>query len=309
VAIRKGKLAATEQRNPRSRGLDLMSAAQILRVMAREDARVPAVVRRQLKQIERGVEAIVRAIRGGGRLIYAGTGTSGRLAVLDAAECPPTFGVSRGTISAVIAGGKRALTKSVEGAEDSAAGGARDLAKKHVSNKDAVVGLAASGSTPYVLGALRYARRRGAVTIGVTSNPRSPLARAANILIALETGPEVITGSTRMKAGTAQKLVLNMLSTAAMARLGHVYDNWMIDVALGNRKLWRRAERILAQAAPAAPQRVARALRQAGRAARPRQHALRVALIMLKKKLNAAEAAQRLRQARGDLRRALGELR
>jgi N-acetylmuramic acid 6-phosphate etherase len=309
VGNRKPKLAPTEQRNSRSHGLDRMSAAKILRVIQSEDARIPLAIAKELPKIARAVDAIVRALRAGGRLIYAGAGTSGRLAVLDASECPPTFGVSRETVVAVIAGGARALTHAVEGAEDSAAQGAKDLAKRRVSRRDVVVGIAASGSTPYVLGALQYARRKGAATIGVTSNPRSAIAGEVNILIAPQTGPEVITGSTRMKAGTAQKLVLNMLSTAAMVRLGHVYDNWMIDVALTNRKLQRRAARILQEASGAAPNEAARALRQAARVAGPRRHALRVALIMLKKRIPAAEALERLHVADGNLRRALGESR
>ncbi len=286
-----------------------MSAAEILRVINQEDVKVAKAIRRELPRITRAVDAIVRALRNGGRLIYVGAGTSGRLAVLDAAECPPTFGVPRGTVVAVIAGGLRALTHAVEGAEDSAAQGARDLAARRVSQRDAVVGIAASGSTPYVLGALRYARRRGAATIGITSSPRSPIAREAAILIAPQTGPEVITGSTRMKAGTAQKLVLNMLSTAAMVRLGHVYDNWMIDMALTNRKLQRRAARILGQASGTTSQDAARALRQARRTVGPRGHALRVALVMLKTGVSTAAARKRLRDAKGDLRRALGESR
>jgi N-acetylmuramic acid 6-phosphate etherase len=286
-----------------------MSTADILRTIQREDAEIPRAIAKELPQISRAVDVIVRAIRAGGRLIYVGAGTSGRLAVLDAAECPPTFGVSRNTVVAVIAGGLRALTHAVEGAEDSAAQGARDLRRKRVSRRDVVVGIAASGATPYVLGALRYARGKGAATIGVTSNPRSPIAREVKILIAPQTGLEVITGSTRMKAGTAQKLVLNMLSTAAMVRLGHVYGNWMIDVALTNRKLERRAARILVEASGATPSEAALALRQAARIATPRGHALRVALIMLKKHLSPADAEKRMRAARGNVRLALGESR
>ncbi len=277
-----------------------MATRQILRIINREDARVAAAVSRELAQISRAVEAIVRARGRGGRLIYVGAGTSGRLATLDATECPPTFGTAPRLVQAVLAGGRRALTHAVEGAEDSATQGARDLAGRKITAKDVVVGLTASGSTPYVLGALTYARRRRAVTVGVTSNRRSPLARLAAITIAPQVGPEVIAGSTRMKAGTAQKLVLNMLSTAALVRLGHVYDNWMIDVALTNRKLRRRGLRILEQAAGASVSSAARALRQAN-------HDLRVALVMLKTHSGAAVARRRLRQAGGNLRKAVGE--
>ncbi len=266
-----------------------------------------AAVARELPKVTRAVDAIVRALRRGGRLIYVGAGTSGRLATLDAAECPPTFGVPPRLVEAVVAGGRRALTQAVEGAEDSAAQGAKDLAAKKITANDVVVGLTASGSTPYVLGALAYAKRRGAVAVGVTSNRRSPLARLAGIIIAPQVGPEVIAGSTRMKAGTAQKLVLNMLTTAAMARLGHVYDNWMIDVALSSQKLRQRGLRILEQATGASTAEAQRALRQVRRASRQRKHDLRLALIMLKTGADVAEARRRLNRAGGDLRKALGE--
>ncbi len=296
----RAKPRATEQRNPRSRKLDLLSTREVLRVVNREDARVAPAVARELPQIARAVDAIARGLRRGGRLVYVGAGTSGRLATLDAAECPPTFGVPPRMVQAVVAGGQKALVRAVEGTEDSVTQGARDLAAKKVTANDVVVGLTASGSTPYVLGALGYARRRGAVTVGLTSNRRSLLARVATITIAPQTGPEVIAGSTRMKAGTAQKLVLNMLSTAAMVRLGRVYDNWMIDVALTNRKLRQRGLRILEQASGASVSKAERALRQAG-------HDLRVALVMLKTSRDATEARRRLRAARGNLRKALRE--
>ena len=250
--------------------------------------------------IERAVEAIVRSLRAGGRLIYVGAGTSGRLATLDAAECPPTFGVSPQLVQAVVAGGRRALTRAVEAAEDSAAQGARDLTAKRVSRRDAVVGLTASGTTPYVLGALKLSRQRGAVTIGVTARRHAPISRVAEITIAPETGPELIHGSTRMKAGTAQKTVLNTLSTAALVRLGHVYNNWMVDVAMSNHKLRGRGLRILREATGASEAEAARALAQS-------RGKMRIALVMLKTGANATEAALRLKRADGDLRRALGE--
>ena len=243
---------------------------------------------------------MVRALRAGGRIIYVGAGTSGRLAALDAAEVPPTFGVSPRAFQAVLAGGRRALSGAVEGAEDSTKNGAKDMDAMRVTKHDAVIGLTASGSTPYVFAALKKARKAGAATIGVTSNLRSPIARIARILIAPGTGPEAIAGSTRLKAGTAQKLVLNMLSTTTMVRLGHVYDNWMIGVALTNKKLHRRGVRILEQASGANVSDAERALRQSG-------HDLCVALIMLKRKTGSAEARLRLRNAHGDLRAALGE--
>jgi N-acetylmuramic acid 6-phosphate etherase len=201
-------------------------------------------------------------------------------------------------VQAVIAGGRRALTRAVEGAEDNHTQGARDLTKQRLNSSDVVVGITASGSTPYVLGALEFARRRKAVTIGITSNPRTPITRAAKISIVTPTGPEIITGSTRMKAGTAQKLVLNMLSTAAMIRMGRVYDNWMIGVTLTNRKLQARGLRILVEASGATVAEATRALRQSG-------HNLDVALIMVKGGVSARDARRKLQAAQGNLREAL----
>jgi len=268
--------------------------------MNREDRKVAAAVGRKLPAIARAVDAIVAAMRAGGRLIYVGAGSSGRMAVLDAAECPPTFGISRKRMTALIAGGRSAVTGAVEGAEDSAANGARDLRRLKLGRKDVVVGIAASGTTPYVLSAIEYARARGAMTVAVTSNGHMPLARLAKIAIALEVGPEVLTGSTRLKAGTSQKMVLNMLSTAAMARLGHVYENLMIDALLTNEKLQERAVRILMEASGASVSAAEDALRAAG-------HSMRVGLVMLKLGVDAEEARKRLKAARDDLRRALGE--
>lgn len=241
---------------------------------------------------------MAHALDSGGRVIYIGAGTSGRLATLDASEIPPTFGVPPNWFQAVIAGGRKALANAVEGAEDSSTQGSKDIASKHITRRDVVVGITASGSTPYVLGALARARKMGAVTIGITSNRRSPLERAVKILIAPKTGPEALAGSTRLKAGTAQKLVLNMLSTATMVRLGRVYGNWMIGVALTNQKLKRRGLRIMEQAAGASVSEAARALRQAG-------HDPCVAFVMLKRKVSAAEARRDLRAARGNVRRAV----
>jgi N-acetylmuramic acid 6-phosphate etherase len=218
--------------------------------------------------------------------------------MLDAAELPPTFGTSALMVQAVIAGSRRAHRHSVEGAEDDRAQGARDLAGKKVNANDVVVGITASGSTPYVLGAIEFARLRKAVTIGITSNPGTPIAHIAKISIVTPTGPEVITGSTRMKAGTAQKMVLNMLSSASMIRMGRVYDNWMIGVALTNRKLQSRGLRILAEASGATVEEATHALRQSG-------HRMDVALIMLKKDLSAQEAKRRLGQAHGNVHNAL----
>src|SRR6266853_135593 len=288
----------TEQRNPRTRGLDKKLTLEIVRAIHREDATVATAIAGALPAIARAVSAIAQAFHQGGRLFYVGAGTSGRLAALDAAEIPPTFGTPARMVQAVIAGGRRALTHAVEGAEDNRARGARDLATRGLNRNDVVVGITASGSTPYVLGAVEFARRRGAVTIGVTSNPRTSIAEMAKISMVTPTGPEVITGSTRMKAGTAQKMVLNMLSTAAMIRLGRVYDNWMIGVALTNQKLQARGLRILTAASGATVAEATRALRQSG-------HNMGIALIMLKSGAPAREAQRRLREAGGNVRRAL----
>ena len=294
------KERATELRNPRTHGLDLRSTREILAAINREDASVARVVGRELTSITKAADSMVNSLRSGGRVFYVGAGTSGRLATLDAAELPPTFGISRHAVQAIIAGGRRALTDAVEGAEDSAEQGARDLAARRMSKRDVVIGIAASGGTPYVLGALNEARRAGAVTVGVTSNRKSAIAERADILIAVETGPEAISGSTRMKAGTAQKMVLNMLSTAAMVKLGRVYDNWMIGVAQTNSKLKARAARILEEASGADARAVEHALRLAG-------HDLRVALVMLKRRADVNEARLKLRRAKDNLREALGE--
>src|SRR5437879_4875109 len=227
----------TEQRNAASQNLDRMTAMEIVRLMNREDRKVAIAVRRELPAIARAVDAIVSGIRKGGRLLYVGAGSSGRMAVLDAAECPPTFGTSPKLVQALIAGGRPAVTGAVEGAEDSRENGERDLRAKKLTRRDVVVGITASGTTPYVLSALKYARKKGATTVAITVNPRTPVARVANVVIAPKVGPEILTGSTRLKAGTAQKMVLNMLSTAAMARLGHVYENLMIDVKPSNQKV------------------------------------------------------------------------
>ncbi|HEY4710860.1 MAG TPA: N-acetylmuramic acid 6-phosphate etherase [Candidatus Acidoferrales bacterium] len=286
------KAARTEQRNSRSRGLDQRSTLDILRVINREDSTVAESVRRELPHIARAVDAIAKSLEHGGTLFYIGAGTSGRLGVLDASECPPTFGTPPRMVRAIIAGGDRALRHPIEGAEDSAANGARDLRRAGLLGRDVVVGIAASGSTAYVLGALAFARQKGAVTIGLTSNPRSPVARRAKISIAPDTGPEAIAGSTRMKAGTAQKMVLNMLSSAAMVRIGRIYGNWMVHVALTNQKLRRRGARILEEAAGVSPSTAEHALRQAG-------HNLPAALVMLKTGSSAREARQRLAAAGG----------
>jgi N-acetylmuramic acid 6-phosphate etherase len=300
MGLEKKDARSTEQRLAASKQLDRMTALEIVRLMNREDREVAAAVGRELPAIARAVDAIVTAMRQGGRLIYVGAGSSGRMAVLDAAECPPTFGISREQMVALIAGGRRAVTGAVEGAEDSAENGARDLRRLRLGSKDVVVGIAASGTTPYVLGAMKFARGRGATTIAVMANRDMPLARLAKIAIAVGVGAEVLTGSTRLKAGTSQKLVLNMLSTAVMVRLGHAYENLMIDAVLTNEKLEGRAVRILMEASGARGSAAEDALRAAG-------HSMRVALVMLKLGVGAREARKKLLAARSDLRKALAE--
>lgn len=297
---RRAERPQTEQRNPASKNLDRMPAIEIVRLMNREDRKVAGAVAREIPAVARAVNAIVRRMEKGGRLIYVGAGTSGRIAMLDASECPPTFGVSSEIVHALIAGGAKAVTGAVEGAEDSTSYAVRDLRRVRLSGKDAVVGVAASGTTPYVLAAIRFAKKRNALTIGVASNRNCPLGKAVTIAITPVVGPEVIAGSTRLKAGTAEKLVLNMLSTAVMVRLGHVYDNLMIDAVLTNQKLRDRGVRILMEASGKEVSAVEHALRQC-------KHNLRVALIMLKRDLSAKAARKKLVESKGNLRRAIGE--
>jgi N-acetylmuramic acid 6-phosphate etherase len=300
VRLQRMERRRTEQRNAASRKLDRMTAAQIVRLMNREDRKVAVAVGRESAAIARAIDTIVAAIRSGGRLFYVGAGTSGRMGVLDAAECPPTFGTSPKLVQALIAGGRRAITRAVEGAEDAVANGERDLRARKLTPRDAVVGIAASGTTPYVVGALEYARKLGAMTVALTSNLRVPVGRIAKIVIAPEVGPEALTGSTRLKAGTSQKMVLNMLSTGVMVRLGHVYENLMIDMMLTNEKLADRALRILAEASGASVSSAEQALRAAG-------HDMRVGLVMLRRGVEAGEARKILAKANDNLRSALGE--
>jgi len=294
------KRLPTEQRNAASRNLDRMTAREIVVLMNREDRKVARAVGREIPAIARAVDAIVRGILKGGRLFYVGAGSSGRMGVLDAAECKPTFGVSPKLVQALIAGGRRAVTGAVEGSEDSVRNAERDLREKKLKRNDIVVAITASGTTPYVVAAMKFARSRGAMTVAITSNRHTPAARPAKIVIAPEVGPEVVTGSTRLKAGTVQKMVLNMLSTAAMARLGHVYENLMIDLALTNQKLNDRGLRILAEASGKKLSAAEHALRAAG-------HNMRAALVMLKLGVDAREAKRLLARAGGNLRKALGE--
>jgi len=290
----------TEQRNPASRNFDRMSTLEMIQLMNREDEKVARAVRRAVPAVARAVEEIVRRLRSGGRRSYVGAGSSGRLAILDASECPPTFGVSHGQVQALIAGGRRAIMSAVEGAEDSPANAVRDLRRRKLSKRDVVVGIAASATTPYVLGAVKYAKKVGAATIGVAANRLGPLRKVVDIFIGAEVGPEVLTGSTRLKAGTAQKMVLNMLSTAAMVQLGHAYENLMIDAVPTNRKLEGRAVRILQEASGKSVSAAEQALRTTG-------HNMRLGLLLLKRGVDAGGARKLLAKAKGNLRVALGE--
>ena len=288
----------TERSDERFRTLDRWPARRIVEAMNREDASVVRAVRTQAPQIAQAVELIVERLARGGRLIYIGAGTSGRLGVLDASECPPTFGVSPARVRGLIAGGRRAVTRSVEGAEDDAGAGARDLEKIRLDERDVLVGIAASGRTPYVLGAMRYARTEGAGRIALVNALPSPIAALAEVVIAPLTGAEIVAGSTRLKAGTAQKMVLNMLSTATFVRLGKVYGNLMVDVQAGNEKLRQRAVRILSEATGLDQTRARRLLVRVN-------WDVKTAIVMQLAHADEREARQRLKAANGFVREAI----
>ena len=288
----------TEQRNPRSKNLDRLTTTQILNLMNREDRRVPAAVGREIRNISRAVDLIVERLARGGRLFYVGAGTSGRLGVLDATECPPTFGTPRTLVQGIIAGGRRALVRSVEGAEDDPKAAAAALKKRRVSERDIVVGIMASRRTPYAVGALKYGRAIGAATIAVTANPAGGSPLRCDVIIAPRVGPEVLTGSTRLKAGTAQKLVLNMLTTGAMVRLGKVYENLMVDLKTASRKLEERTKRVFMNATGASYAETGRWLKRAG-------GSLKVAIVMRRAGVTRAEAERRLKEAQGWVREAI----
>jgi N-acetylmuramic acid 6-phosphate etherase len=288
----------SEARNPRSMNIDLLPTADILAVMNSEDAEVPGAVAKVIPQIAEAVDEIVRAFRSGGRLIYIGAGTSARLGVLDASECPPTFSVPDGMVVGLIAGGPKAILRAVEGAEDDAEEGRRTLEEIELSAKDVVVGIAVSGRTPYVIGALDYAKRIGATTVSLTCNPLSTLAEMADIAISPVVGPEVVTGSTRLKSGTAQKLVLNMLSTASMIRIGKTYENLMVDLNISNQKLHARAIRIIADAAGCPADAAESYLEKSG-------NNVKLAILMALTGQDRADAEQALAKSDGFLRKAL----
>ncbi|AJJ11026.1 N-acetylmuramic acid 6-phosphate etherase [Yersinia rohdei] len=288
----------SESRNPATMDLDKLSTVAMLTCINDEDRKVPEAVRLVIPAIAQAVDLAAAALKQGGRLIYLGAGTSGRLGILDASECPPTFGVPHGRVIGLIAGGPGALLKAVEGAEDDMSLGERDLQALALTAADMVVGLAASGRTPYVIGALRYARQLGCPTAAISCNPDSPIAQEAQVAISPVVGPEALTGSTRMKSGTAQKLVLNMLSTGAMVKLGKVYQNLMVDVKATNVKLVDRACRIVVEATGASRVEAENALSQTEFEVKP-------AILMILKGVSAEQARQDLLQHHGYLRAAL----
>ena len=288
----------TEQRNPNSMHVDSLSALEIVQLMNDEDKQVPLAIEKCLPQIAQAVEYIVAAFQQGGRLVYIGAGTSGRLGVLDASECPPTFGVSPEMVKGIIAGGERALRHPIEGAEDSKAQAVVDLQTIQFSSKDVLVGIAASGRTPYVIGALEYAKSLGSVTVSIASNPNSAMANIVDIAIDTIVGPEVLTGSSRLKSGTAQKLVLNMLTTASMILMGKCYQNLMVDVQASNEKLKARAIRIVMQATDCDKALAEETLKQADQNAK-------LAIMMILSGLDRAQAEALLEKHQGKLQLAL----
>ena len=288
----------TEQRNPNSMNVDSLSALEIVQLMNQEDKQVPLAIEKCLPQIAQAVECIVAAFQQGGRLVYIGAGTSGRLGVLDASECPPTFGVSPEMVKGIIAGGERALRHPIEGAEDSKAQAVVDLQTIQFSSKDVLVGIAASGRTPYVIGALEYAKSLGSVTVSIASNPNSAMANIVDIAIDTVVGAEVLTGSSRLKSGTAQKLVLNMLTTASMILMGKCYQNLMVDVQASNEKLKARAIRIVMQATDCDKALAEETLKQADQNAK-------LAIMMILSGLDRAQAEALLEKHQGKLQLAL----
>ena len=288
----------TEQRNPNSMHVDSLSALEIVQLMNEEDKQVPLAIEKCLPQIAQAIERIVAAFQQGGRLVYIGAGTSGRLGVLDASECPPTFGVSPEMVKGIIAGGERALRHPIEGAEDSKTQAVVDLQTIQFSSKDVLVGIAASGRTPYVIGALEYAKSLGSVTVSIASNPNSAMANIVDIAIDTVVGPEVLTGSSRLKSGTAQKLVLNMLTTASMILMGKCYQNLMVDVQASNEKLKARAIRIVMQATDCDKALAEETLKQADQNAK-------LAIMMILSGLDRAQAEALLEKHHGKLQLAL----
>jgi N-acetylmuramic acid 6-phosphate etherase len=291
----------TETPNEASQGFDTKSALEIAKIINHEDQKVAAAVKKALPEIAEVIDWVARSIRDGGRLIYIGAGSSGRIASLDACECPPYFSTSPQTVQYIMAGGPKALASPVEVNEDSEELGKRDIARRRPSRKDVVIGLSASGRTPYVVAAVAYARERGARTACITCNQGTPLAEASDIAIIAEVGPEVVSGSTRMKAATAQKMITNMITTGAMTRLGYVYENLMVNVHMQNSKLIERGIGILMRACKIGRDEAVNVIKSAGRS-------VPVALVMLKAGVDKPEAVRRLANSNGNVRRAIEDL-
>jgi N-acetylmuramic acid 6-phosphate etherase len=288
----------TESHNEASQGFDTKSALEIARIINHEDGKVAAAVKRAIPEIAEVIDQVARSLRDGGRLIYIGAGSSGRIAALDSSECPPAYSTAPGQVQYIMAGGPKALASAVEVNEDSEELGQRDIARRRPTRKDVVIGLSASGRTPYVVAAVAYARARGAHTAAVTCNHDTPLAAAADIAIVAEVGPEVVSGSTRMKASSAQKMILNMITTGAMTRLGYVYENLMVNVHMQNSKLVERGIRILMSACKIDRETAVHTIKSAGRS-------VPVALVMLKAKVDKPEAVRRLAKSDGNVRLAI----
>jgi N-acetylmuramic acid 6-phosphate etherase len=288
----------TESRNEASEGFDTKSALEIARIINHEDMKVANAVKKALPEIAQVIDTVARCLRDGGRLIYVGAGSSGRIAALDASECPPTYSTSPQTVQYVMAGGPKALAAATEVNEDSRELGQRDVARRRPTRKDIVIGISASGRTPYVVSAIEYARARGAKTAGVTCNHHTELSTVADVTVVAEVGPEVVSGSTRMKAGSAQKMVLNMITTGAMTRLGYVYENLMVNVHMKNSKLVERGIHILMLACGVDRNTAVRAIRAAGKS-------MPLALVMLKAGVDKPEAMRRLQRSNGNVRRAV----
>ena len=288
----------TESQNEASQGFDTKSAVEIARIINHEDAKIAGAVKKALPEIAQVIDQVARSLRDGGRLIYIGAGSSGRIAALDASECPPAYSTAPGQVQYIMAGGPKALASAVEVNEDSEELGQRDIARRRPTRKDVVVGVSASGRTPYVVAAVAYARARGARTAAVTCNHGTPIAAAADIAIVAEVGAEVVSGSTRMKASTAQKMVLNMITTGAMTRLGYVYENLMVNVHMQNSKLVERGIRILMSACRIDRAKAVDTIKSAGRS-------VPVALVMLKANVDKPEAVRRLAKSDGNVRLAI----
>jgi N-acetylmuramic acid 6-phosphate etherase len=292
----------TETSNIASEGLDTKSALEIARIINHEDAKVASAVRKALPEIAVVIDIVARALRDGGRLIYVGAGSSGRIAALDASECPSTYSTLPAQVQYIMAGGPKALASASDVNEDSPELGQRDIARRRPTRKDIVLGVSASGSTPYVLGAVEYARARGAITAAITCNHNTPLAEVSDTTIIVEVGPEVVSGSTRMKSATAQKMVCNSITTGAMTRLGYVYDNLMVNVHMKNAKLVERGIRVLMRVCDIDRDSAIRTIKSAGKS-------IPIAVVMLKAKVDKMEAVRRLAQSDGNVRLAIDDSR